>query len=457
MKLYLRTFGCRANQYDTEMVRALASAAGCEIVTSPDEADAAVINSCAVTAAAERDMRHAVRAMAARRPSLRTVVMGCAAAITPPRGAAGSLHGLPTVSAVIPAGDVRAVVAALSFESAGSAATPTPVASLVAADPVGPTPALTPSSAVFTPPLPTPSLPTPHAQSGTRALLRVQDGCDEHCTFCATTLARGAHRSRDEDELVSEAARLAEHHAEIVITGIHIGSWGKERGATLGALVRRLVDEVPHVRFRLTSIEATELDDALVELFRSVPLRVAPHLHAPLQSGSDTVLRRMGRHWYTARSYAEAIERLVDGLEHFAVGADVIAGFPGETDDDHAATMALVERLPFTSLHVFPWSERPGTAAVRLRDRVPAGVARQRAAELRALGEAKAGLYAARRAGGTADIVVIGDGAARSGLTGDYLTVSLADPAPPRGARFRARLESGERRLIAHPIHSAAP
>jgi threonylcarbamoyladenosine tRNA methylthiotransferase MtaB len=160
----------------------------------------------------------------------------------------------------------------------------------------------------------------------------------------------------------------------------------------------------------------------------------------------------MGRHWYTADRYAEAVERLVDGHAAFGLGADVIAGFPGETDADHAATMALVERLPFTALHVFPYSARPGTAATRLGPLGdPARVAR-RAAELRAVGARKHDAHATRRAGTTADVVVVGDAAGRSGLTEDYLTVLLADVSVPRGARLPARLERDGSRLVAYRV-----
>ena len=287
-------------------------------------------------------------------------------------------------------------------------------------------------------------------QSGTRALLRIQDGCDEHCTFCATTLARGANRSRDADAVVAEAAALADRHPEIVLTGVHIGTWGRDVGSTLGALVHRLVQEVPDVRFRLTSVEATEVDAELAELFGE-PARLAPHVHAPLQSGSDRVLKRMGRHWYREADYAASVERLAARLPVFGLGADIIAGFPGETDDDHAATVALVEALPFTYLHVFPYSARPGTAAPRLPGAVPAAVASARAADLRAAGAAKAAAHRGRRLGRSADVIVVGDGGRRYGLTEDYLSVALPEPAPPRGTRYAARLDGDAARLIAAP------
>ncbi len=396
MRVWLRTFGCRANQYDTEAVREVLEGSGHEVVATPSDADVAVFNSCAVTTDAVADLRQAIRRANREQPSLRNIVMGCASALPE----ADALRVLPGVTDVIAGADLSGVAAALGA---------------------------TPPAGIRT-----------RQQAGARALLRIQDGCDEHCTFCATTIARGANRSRAVDEIVAEARELARWHPEIVITGVHIGGWGREHDSTLGALVERLVLEVPHVRFRLTSIEATEVDDRLAELLTGARDRVAPHLHAPLQSGSDRMLRRMGRHWYTASRYAEAVERLAARAAVFALSGDVITGFPGESEDDHAATMALVGALPFTSLHVFPYSERPGTAASRLPERVPPRLSRARAAELRDLGAAKAQAHRRGRVGAAADVVVIGQGAARRGLTEDYLDVAIADA--PRPARFSAKL-----------------
>jgi threonylcarbamoyladenosine tRNA methylthiotransferase MtaB len=408
MKVHLRTFGCRANHYDSESVRALALNAGHEIVEDVADADVAVFNSCAVTAEAERDVRKAVRRAAARNPRVRSVVMGCAAAL--PESAA-LLRALPGVSHVVPGADVAQVADAL--------AVPRGVGS-------GPM--------------------TTH-QSSVRAVLRIQDGCDEHCTFCATTLARGANRSRPVDDLVREAASLGEHHPEVVITGTHIGSYGAEAGSSLGTLMQRLVRDVPGVRFRLSSLEATEVDDALFELF--VSGSVAPHLHAPLQSGSDRLLKRMGRHWYTSDAYVVAVERVAKRLAVFGLGADIIVGFPGETDEDFALTVAVVERLPFTYLHVFSYSQRSGTSATRLPGHVPLTVAQDRSARLRHLGQEKGNSYRRARAGGSADVIVISSALEREAMTEDYLTVRIADAPRARGERFGATLEWRETALFA--------
>lgn len=392
MRAYLRTFGCRANHYDTEQVRAGLVASGCTIVDDPTVADVAIFNSCTVTAAAESDLRAAVRRTAARTPAVRTIVMGCAAAVDD-----GTIASLPSVTAVVPRAEWRDVAFALDLDVH---------ADVRAAE-----------------------------QTPTRALLRIQDGCDEHCTFCLTRVARGTQRSRTIGALLEEAATLAAHHAEVVITGTHIGTYGSDIGTSLGALVERLAAALPSVRFRLSSIEATEVDERVRALLRDAPHQLAPFLHAPLQSGSDRVLRRMGRHWYTARSYAAAIERIVEDRPVFGLAADVIAGFPGESEEDHVATMRLIERLPFTALHVFPYSARPDTPATRLDGAVPSATIARRARELRELGAAKGAAYRARRVGEPADVVVTGSAARREGVTGDYLIYPV-DAAIPRGTRF---------------------
>jgi threonylcarbamoyladenosine tRNA methylthiotransferase MtaB len=389
MRVLLRTFGCRANQYDTEAVRALVQRGGHTVVESVAEADVAVFNSCAVTSDAVADLRQAVRRANRERPELRSIVMGCASAL--PEG--DELKALPGVSDVLAGADLEGVASALGVDA--------------------------------------PSEIRTRVQSGARALLRIQDGCDEHCTFCATTLARGVNRSRSIAELVDEAGQLATTHAEIVITGIHIGTFGRDLGTTLGTLMWRMVSEVPDVRFRLTSIEVTEVDDTLLDLMATQPRRLAPNIHAPLQSGSNAVLKRMGRHWYTAESYRTAAMRMAERLPAFGFGADIITGFPGETDADHRTTVELVEALPFTYLHVFPYSPRPGTASVRLPNAVTPAVARARAAELRDIGARKASAYFASRLGHPADVVVVGRG---RGLTGDYLEIAVPESFE-RGSR----------------------
>ncbi len=384
MNVYFHTFGCKANQYDTERVRQAFDAIGATVVDDPAVADLAVINSCTVTNESEVKLRRLVRHVA-KDGHAQTIVMGCAAALDD-----GVIAALPGVRAVVANADPNDVLRAAGLAHVG---------------------------ARHVVPL--------HRAGRSRGLLKIQDGCDEHCTFCATTLARGANRSRPVAELIEEARWLAEQHAEIVLTGVHIGTYGQgER--TLGALLEALIESVPHVRFRLGSVEATEVDDTLARLLIEAPRHLAAHLHAPLQSGSNRVLKRMGRHWYTAESYRARIEWLAERLPVFGLGADVIAGFPGETDADHHASLTLVRALPFTYLHVFPFSVRPDAPAARLAGQLRPEVIRERARELREVGEAKAAAYREHRRGQTADGVVSGRLKGQvEVMTEDYLSVYL--------------------------------
>jgi threonylcarbamoyladenosine tRNA methylthiotransferase MtaB len=435
MRVLLHTFGCKANQYDTEVVRQRLERAGCEVVDDPALADAAVVNSCTVTHVGESKMRGFVRRLARQRPEIRTVVMGCAAALDN-----GTIAGLPGVAAVVGGSDAGEVARALGLD----AGTAEPLAGF---------------------------------SGSSRAWLKVQDGCDEHCTFCATTLARGDNRSLDPERLVTEARALALRHAEIVLTGVHIGTYGRDGrdggdgrdgrdggdggdggdGWTLGRLAQLLIASVPDVRFRLSSVEATEVCADLERLMAEQPDRLAPHLHAPLQSGSDRVLRRMGRHWYTAATYRERLEEIARRVAPFGLGADVIVGFPGESDADHRETAALIESLPFTYLHVFPYSPRNGTAAPRLGPPTAPDIVRERSAELRAIAARKAAAHRAGRAGQTADVVLeTRQAGIREGLTEDYLGVQLPADAVAGQSRVTARLELDGARLVGTPMVPAA-
>jgi threonylcarbamoyladenosine tRNA methylthiotransferase MtaB len=384
VNVYFHTFGCKANQYDTDRVRQAFDASGATVVDDPALADLAVINSCTVTNESEVKLRRLVRHVA-KSGHAQTIVMGCAAALDE-----GVIAALPSVRAVVANADPAMVLRAAGFDDVGA------------------------------------QHAAPLRSTKTRALLKIQDGCDEHCTFCATTLARGNNRSRSVAELIEEARWLAQQHAEIVLTGVHIGTYGQDAAQTLGALLEALIEAVPTVRFRLGSVEATEVDDTLARLLIEAPRNLAAHLHAPLQSGSNRVLKRMGRHWYTAESYRARIEWLAERLPVFGLGADVIAGFPGETDADHHASLTLLHALPFTYLHVFPFSVRPDAPAARLPGQLTSEGIRERARELRELGEAKAAAHRQCRTGQAADGVVTGH---RKGqievMTEDYLSVYL--------------------------------
>ena len=410
LRIHYKTFGCKANQYDTERMRQLLEA---RLPAGPparlETADLCVVNTCTVTNQADAVARRYIRRVARRNPGAAVVVAGCSAAL---RG--GDYRRMDGVAEVVEGQDPGRVLAAATRTLGRSGV-------LQLGSRVG--------------------LERSHMEGvgagvlrrragATRGWLKVQDGCDRKCAFCATRLARGRSRSRDPGRVVAEARALAGSHPELVVTGVHIGHYGRDlrpRG-TLTALVRRLLEEVPGPRFRLGSIEATEVDDGMVRLLAGSGGRLAPHLHMPLQSGADPVLRRM-RRWHTREHYRRRAHRIAEAVDPVGLGADVITGFPGETDDDHDRTVALVEELPFTYLHVFPYSPRNGTAAADLPDPVPERVSRERGRELRALAEAKGVRHARRRGGAQVEVVMEGDGG--TALTGDYLRVSVISRGRP--------------------------
>ena len=367
-------------------------------------ADVCVVNTCTVTNAADAEARRFVRRIKRENPHTHIVVAGCSAVLRTREYA--ELEG---VASVVPGHDPVQVAAAVA--SAGA-----PPRSLLQLgmdrglvgshlEPIGAT-------------------ILDRREGATRGWLKVQDGCDRKCAFCATRLARGPSRSRSAGDIMLEARGLSRYHPELVLTGIHIGHYGRdlEAPSSLSTLLARLLDAVPDVRFRLGSIEATEIDELLLELIRTSGGRVAPHLHMPMQSGADPVLRRMKR-WHTREAYRARAFQVADAVGRIGLGADIITGFPGETAVDHHDTMRLVEELPFTYLHVFPFSPKDGTAASALPDPVPQRVAGERSRELRALAREKHRRYRASRAGEASLVTLEAQG--RRALTGDYLRVDV--------------------------------
>lgn len=431
VRVHYHTFGCKANQYDTERMRQEGEARGAATAEERDDADLFVVNTCTVTNQADAEARRFIRRLRRENPEASIVVAGCSAALK-----ADAYQAMPGVVAVVPGHDP--VTVATAVETAGGRATLE--AGLTRIE------LRSSLDRIDTEPIGGELLRKRKGQS--RGWLKVQDGCDRKCSFCATRLARGASRSRPVHEVVAEARLLAASHAELVITGIHIGHYGRDlpEETTLSGLCATLLDAVPDARLRLGSIEATEVDDLLLDLLETSGGRLSPHLHMPLQSGADPVLRRM-RRWHTREQYRRRALEIARRVTPLGLGADVITGFPGETGEDHASTTALVEELPFTYLHVFPFSPREDTVAAGLSDPVPQRIAGERARELRELAHEKGLAHRAGRSGGTATVVVEGDGG--TGLTGDYLRVGVRygskdRPAALEGGDDRfADLESG--------------
>jgi len=400
VRVAYHTFGCKANQYDTERMRQEVEARGAVTTAAWSEADVFVVNTCTVTNKADADARRLIRRLHREHPGASIVVAGCSAALKE-----REYREMPGVTGVVPGHEPVSV--------AGAALTRLTSIEL-----------RTSLDRMHTEPVGGELLQ--RRRGAARGWLKVQDGCDRKCSFCATRLARGASRSRPPAEVVAEAKLLARRHAELVITGVHIGHYGVDftQGESLSRLCARLLDEVPDTRFRLGSIEATEVDDLLVDLLSDSDGRLAPHLHMPLQSGADPVLRSM-RRWHTREQYRRRALEIAGRVAPLGLGADVITGFPGETDADHADTRDLIDELPFTYLHVFPFSPRDDTVAAGLPNPVPQRIAGERAKELRLLAERKGAAHRARRVDTPARVVP--EGSTRTGLTGDYLRVRVAE------------------------------
>ncbi len=406
MKVFLDTVGCRLNQAEIETIARQFRAAGHEIVASAAEADLTIVNTCTVTAEAASDSRAAIR-RAARAGTGRILATGCWATLEPQAAAA-----LPGVWRVVPNQDKDAL----------------------AADLLG-----LPQAFFDLEPLA--RQPLPGLRARTRAFLKVQDGCDNACTFCITTLARGPGRSRSVEAVLAEVrAALAGGTQEVVLTGVHLGSWGQDLTPPrrLGDLVAAILAGTETPRLRLSSLEPWDLEPDFFAIWQDS--RLCPHLHLPLQSGSPTVLRRMARKT-TPEAFADLVAAARAAIPDLAVTTDLIAGFPGESEAEFAETLAFVQAMQFAGGHVFTYSPRPGTAAARLPGRVAGEVARRRSALLRQALAESAQVYRARFLGRALPVLwetaspLAGGRWRLEGLTGNYLRVS-AEASQPRWNRI---------------------
>ena len=351
MRIRLDSIGCRLNIGEIEALGRRLAGLGHRMVAAGEPADLCILNSCAVTGTAAGKSRHLVRRLRRDNPGARIVVTGCLAELEPSQVAALG-------SDLVVGNDAKDGLVELLVES-----------DLLPAGDEAPAPGPTP----------------PEAR--TRAFLKVQDGCDNRCTFCIVTTARGHGRSRPARDVVRDVQELLRAgYTEVVLSGVHLGSWGRDLGQRRGLddLVRTVLADTGLPRLRLSSLEPWDLDERFFSLFED--RRLLPHLHLPLQSGCDATLARMARHTTVAgyRALLAAARRAVPDL---AVSTDVMVGFPGETDDEFERSLAAVEELAFSRLHVFRYSRRPGTPAAAMPDQVPRPAAAERSARMQALGE----------------------------------------------------------------------
>lgn len=404
--------GCKVNQSEMEAAARLLRDAGIPLIEPARAADLYLVNTCTVTSTADEKSRAAVRRARRANPDAQVVVTGCSVQVDPETYAA-----LDVESRLVGNDDKAAFLAELeallqiddgTIDAPGDGSHPPLDAALPTLSGVE---AITAGDIVG-------AADDRASVERTRAFVKVQDGCSFHCTYCIIPRARGAERSLAPDVVLADVRRaIAAGHREIVLTGINIGTYDggwSERGArgshassalTLAGLVRRILDETPVERIRLSSIEPQHVDDELLAAWVDGAPRTLPHVHLPLQSGDDGVLRRMGRR-YTADDYARVVERVRSVIPGLAVHADVIAGFPTEDDEAFDRSAAFIRDLDPAGLHVFRYSARPGTPATRMAGQVPERTRKLRAAALLAIGvEAKAGF--ARRSLGTTTRVLL--------------------------------------------------
>jgi threonylcarbamoyladenosine tRNA methylthiotransferase MtaB len=387
---YIEQFGCRATQADAAAIERQLRDRGFAAASESACADVMIVNTCTVTAAADAQARDAIRKLHARNPAARVIATGCYAQRAPEE-----LAALPGVSWVVGNShkpEIPWLVDSLAGRAAGESASAFVPASALGEEKLsllhGPAKILTGNifeqSAFLAAPV------VGGEGNHTRPVVKIQDGCNSRCAYCVIPFVRGRSRSLGPAQVIEEIARLrAAGYREIVLSGINLGTYGRDLSprVELIDLLRRILDETGVERLRISSIEPMDVTEELIALFTSNE-RMAQHFHMPLQSGCDRVLAAMHR-WYRAEHYARRVELIRERLPDAGIGADVIAGFPGETEAEHAETVAFIERLPFSYLHVFSFSKRPGTRAAQLANHLPPTVVKTRARELRASGGEK--------------------------------------------------------------------
>ena len=392
------TLGCKVNQFETETMEGLFRRAGYTLVSFTDKADVYIINTCSVTSLGEKKSRQLVRRAQRLNDKAVIAVTGCYAQLAPE-----VLAALPGVRLVVGTKD-RARMVELVEKAAHEDCVVQDVGDIMQADQFE-------------------DIPLYAAPQRTRAFLKIQEGCENFCSYCIIPYARGPLRSRPLDSVRREAEKLLQAgFQEIVLTGIHLGAYGRDlsSGDTLTDAAKTVLALPGLRRLRLGSLESIELSPALFHLLRSDE-RFAKHLHLPLQAGSDAVLRSMNRHYDTAE-FARLIERVETEVPGIAVSTDIIVGFPGETEALFAESLAFVEQMNFARMHVFPYSRREGTPAARMDGQVPENIKKERVHRMETLAERKAAEFHAAFIGHTAEVLfeTQQDGV-WNGLTGNYI------------------------------------
>ncbi|MFP3982526.1 MAG: tRNA (N(6)-L-threonylcarbamoyladenosine(37)-C(2))-methylthiotransferase MtaB [Desulfurivibrionaceae bacterium] len=403
LKASVVTLGCKVNQFESASFETSLAAAGVELVTFPGEADLYIINSCAVTAKAGAQSRQLVRRALKVNPSARVIITGCYAQVD-----SAALLEITDYEACIVGNSYKdqLVDIALSEDCCDL--------EMYLGD-------IREVSSIC-------SLPVRRFEGRTRAFLRLQDGCDNFCSYCVVPYTRGRSRSLPSEEAVRQLEVLVEeNYREVVLTGIHVGMYGHDLAEPLPlvVLLEKLLETAPSTRFRLSSLEPVEVDEKILALIRD-RRNFMPHLHIPLQSGDQNILQKMNRK-YSPAFYKEVAARIRSFLPEAAIGVDVLVGFPGEDGAAFLNTYSLLEALPVSYLHVFPYSKRPGTLAATMGNQVEPMVIRERTALLRELGLRKKREFYNSFLGEVREVLVEGETdreeGFRQGFTDNYIPV----------------------------------
>jgi threonylcarbamoyladenosine tRNA methylthiotransferase MtaB len=405
VKVFVQSFGCRASQADGASLQASLEDHGCETLGQTAGADLVVLNTCTVTTSADLDVRRTIRNLHRDQPDTKILVTGCYAQRAP-----HELAHLPGVTWVVGNShkhQVAEIVSAANEEYHGQII----VTAIEAQKGFVPTPM------------------RDIRADRTRPNLKIQDGCSNRCSFCIIPSVRGGSRSAPAEEVIAQVRDLSHRYCEIVLTGINLGRWGRDLpgNARLVDLLRRLLNETSVQQLRISSVEPMDWSQELLELVASDP-RIAKHVHLPLQSGCDAVLKRMFRK-YRTRHYASRTERARQLIADAAIGADVMTGFPAETDAEFAESVRFIEEQPFTYLHVFTYSERPDTAAAQLLHPVPVAVRRERTRILREISDRKNREFRRSMIGKTLRAVTLEQRGLA--LTTNFLKVEMSTPRLP--------------------------
>lgn len=426
-KVAITTLGCKTNQFESAGMSESLQQQGYQTVPFNEQADVYIINTCTVTAKSDAESRKLIRRAARLNPAAQVVVTGCYAQL-----AADELSRLPNVSLVIGNSEKRDIARLLetAVQEGGASVSVADISGESTAEP----------------------LQLESFAEHTRAFLQIQNGCDAYCAYCIVPYARGRSRSVPFDEVLAGVKRFADAgFREVVLTGIHLGAYGRDLPdkVDLAALLNEVGASGAVNRLRVGSVEPDEVTDVLIDIMAS-GRHICPHLHLPLQSGSDRVLAAMGR-GYRSGEIRTLVDRLVKAMHDIAIGFDVIAGFPGESDADHAATCSLLQELPTAYLHVFPYSRRPGTRAAEMPGHLSPQVIKRRAEELRRIGEEKKLAFASRFVGKELELVMLEGG--KRGISGNYLTVSLAKSHDAPVARVKVLSVTADGGCIGELLH----